>query len=347
MSNLRIIGLTIGIIGLIVTFLIYRGPRWKRTTFILFSLCSLWLVVISIYPDALNFIREALSLQGSPRGGLIGLLIITNIFLLFFSLYTKSKQENLRLQFDKLVRNLGTNDFEEGVEIGGRIKPITILIPAYNEAENLRMVLPRIPEQIGGVDVGVLVCDDGSEDDTADVVRQHGHLVVSNRINRGQGATSRLGYDILLKYNALVGVTIDGDNQHRPEDLERLISPILDGKYDLVIGSRILGVQEKSDRIRNVGIIIFSKILSLIIGLRITDCSSGFKAFKIENLRRLNLTEDQFQSAEVLIEGRKKGLNIGEVPITINRRKYGHSKKGTDLRYGLHFARAIIKAWWR
>lgn len=347
MSNLRIIGLIIGIVGLLSTFLIYRGPKWKRSNFVLFSLFSLCLIIITINPNVVNFLRDALSLQESQYGRLIALLIIANIFLLFFSFYTRSKVENIRLQFDKLVRNMGTRDLEKNVEVEGKIKPIMIVIPAYNEAENLRDILPRIPDKINGMEVGVLVSDDGSEDATAEIARQHGYLVVSNRINRGQGAANRLGYDVLTKYDVAVGATMDADNQHRPEDLERLIAPILKGKYALVIGSRILGKQEKTSWIRNLGITILSKIISVVIGQRITDCSSGFKAFNMERLRDMNLTEDQFQSAEVLIEASKKGLRIGEVPIEIARRKHGRSKKGKDWSYGFHFTKTILKTWWR
>ena len=222
-----------------------------------------------------------------------------------------------------------------------------IIIPAYNEAENLRDILPRIPNQIKGVEAGVLVSDDGSDDNTAQVAHQFGHLVVSSRINRGQGAASRLGYDVLSKHHVSVGVTMDADNQHRPEDLEGLVVPILNGQYDLVIGSRILGIQEKTTWTRKLGIAILSNVMSLVIGLRITDCSSGFKAFSMERLRDMKLTEDQFQSAEVLIEARKRGLRIGEVPITVNCRKHGRSKKGKDWGYGLHFTKTIVKTWWR
>ena len=347
MSNLRIVGLVIGIIGLLSTFLIYRGPKWNRLNFILFSLFNLCLITVTINPNAVNFVRDAFSLQEYQYGRLIALLIISNIFLLFFSFYTKSKQENIRLQFDKLVRSLGASDLEKNVKIEKKIKPIMIIIPAYNEADNLKEVLPRMPKQIEGKEVGVLVSNDGSEDNTTDVIAQFGHLVVSNRINRGQGAASRLGYDVLIKYDVLVAVTMDADNQHRPEDVERLVTPILDGQYDLVIGSRILGEWEQSSGIRDLGVIIFSRLVSLVMGVRVTDCSSGFKAFNIQKLRSMRLTEDQFQSAEVLIEARKKGLRIGEVPITIHSRKHGCSRKGRDWSYGLNFAKTIVKTWWR
>ena len=347
MSSLRLFGIIVGVIGLLATFLVYRGPKWKRVNFTVFSIINICLIAISANPNFINFIRDMLSLQQHQHGRLLALLIISNMFLLFYSLNTKSKVESIRIQIDKLIRNLGATDLEEGTELGEKIKPIMIIIPAYNEEKNLKELLPQIPDQINGIGVGVLVVNDASEDNTIEIVQNCGDLVVTNRINRGQGATSRLGYDILIKYNVPVGATMDADNQHRPSDLERMIAPILEGQYDLVIGSRMLGHQEKSGWIRNLGIIIFSRIISLATGLHVTDCSSGFKAFNIEKLRDMNLTEDQFQSAEVLIEARKKGLKIGEVPITMNRRKHGHSKKGTDWSYGLYFAKTILKTWWR
>ena len=69
---------------------------------------------------------------------------------------------------------------------------------------------------------------------------QSGHLVVQNKINRGQGAASRLGYDVLLRNNIQIGVTMDADNQHLPEEIEVLVAPIINNEHDLVIGSRIL-----------------------------------------------------------------------------------------------------------
>ena len=347
MTNLRIFGTAVGILGLLAAFLFFRGPKWKRSNFVISALFSISLIVVSINPNVVNFLRDVLSLQQEARARIIVLLIFSNLFLLFYSFYTKLKVENIRLQFDQLIRSLGSRELEKSLGSDEIIKPIMIIIPAYNEATNLKEVLHRIPAQIKGVDVGVLVVDDGSEDNTAEVAREFGHLVVFNRINRGQGAASRLGYDVLIKNKVSVGVTMDADGQHKPEELVRLVSPILEGQYDLVIGSRILGESEKNIWIRSLGIMILSKVVSFVIPQKITDCSSGYKAFNINKLRDMKLTEEQFQSAEVLIEASKKGLRIGEVPITINRRKYGSSKKGTDWSYGLNFTRTILKTWWR
>ena len=346
-SNLRLSGIIVGLLGLAATFLIYRGPKWKRANFVLLSLGSLSLVAISIDPNLVNFARDMLALQKAQHGRILALLIISNVFLFFYSLSNRWKLETIRIQMDRLIRNLGATDFGKEHGLENKTKPIMVVIPAYNEAGNLRELLPRMPAQIQGANVGVLVVDDGSEDGTKQVALECGAMVVSNPINRGQGAASRLGYDILQKYDVRAGVTMDADNQHRPEDLERVVAPILNGNCDLVIGSRVLGSQEKASRIRWLGVSILSRVINLITGLCITDCASGYKAFNMKKLRDLKLTEDQFQSSEVLIEACKKGLTIGEVPIAIHARKHGKSKKGTDWSYGFYFAKTILKTWWR
>ncbi|MEH0019111.1 MAG: glycosyltransferase family 2 protein [Desulfobacter sp.] len=253
--------------------------------------------------------------------------------------------DKIKYQFDILVRSLGSDKKPENFIAA--IKPIMILIPAYNEAENLNVLLKKMPRSVCGKEVGVLVIDDGSMDDTSLVPNREGYVCVKNIINRGQGAACRLGYDLLRDENVEVLVTMDADNQHLPEDIKTLVKPIEENEFDLVIGSRIIGSHESEDRFRGIGISVLTKIINLITGLKLTDCSSGFKAFNVNELKRIHLREDQFQSSEVIIESAKKGLRVGEVPITIVKRKFGDSKKGTNWRYGFKFTKVIIKTWWR
>jgi hypothetical protein len=347
MSNLRIVGLIVGILGLMATFVIYRGPKWKRANFVLFTLFNLSLIIVSLNPDVVNFIRDMLALKASQRGRVIALLIISSIFLFFYSIHTNSKLDKYQLQFDRLIRSLGANTLEESTAVFEKIQPIMIVMPAYNEAENLKEILSRFPGTVSGVEIGVLVIDDGSYDDTARVVSEAGVCLVRNPINRGGGAALRLGYDILQKAGSRICVTMDADGQHDPEEIEKILLPIVNDRYDFVIGSRILGDREKDSRLRIVGVYIFGWLISLLLGKKITDPSSGFRAFRMESVASINLHEDQYHTSELIIEAVKKGLRIGEVPITILKRKYGKSKKGNDWAYGLNFARIIIKTWWR
>ena len=347
MSNLRLIGLMVGIAGLVTTFLVYRGSRWKRANFIIFSLFNLFLITITINPESINFLRDMLALENHQRGRLLALLILSNIFLLFFTFYSKSKIENLKIQFDRLVRSMGMVALEQAAQLNDRIKPIMVVIPAYNEAENLDHLLRSMPAVIDDFEVGTLVVDDGSEDGTRSVLDKYGCLSVSNPINRGGGASLRLGYDILKNTDARICVTMDADCQHRPEDMISLVRPILAKEIDFVIGSRILGQREKDSRIRIAGVYLFGWMISLLLGKKITDPSSGYRAFDVRILETVNLQEDQYHTSELIIEAVRKGVKIGESPITIMRRKYGKSKKGRDLKYALNFTRAIVKTWWR
>jgi len=348
MSTLRIFGCLIGIIGLVATFLVYRGARWNKSNFIFLALLNISLISITINPNILNVLRDALSLQTAYRGRIIALLIVSNIFLLFYIFFTKLKIDNIHLQFDRLVRSLGSKDLDQNVELVKCIKPAMILIPAYNEEENLTSLLPLIPKQIDGVEIGVLVVDDGSHDDTyVAVTAIPGICVVKNLINRGGGAALRLGYDILQKAGVDYCVTMDADGQHRPDDIKNVLLPIIENRFDCVIGSRILGDREKANWLRITGVYFFGRIVSALLGKKITDPSSGFRAFRMEAMASIQLHEDQYHTSELIIEAVRKGLRIGEVPITILRRKFGKSKKGKDLTYGFQFAKIIIKTWWR
>ena len=348
MSSLRIFGCIIGILGLLATFWVYRGPRWRRSSFILLSLVNISLITVSVNPNVLNALRDALALHEAYRGRIIALLILSNLFLLFYAFFTRLKLDNLHFQFDKLVRHLGGKEIEKGLELLDHVKPIMILMPAFNEEENLKELLPNMPKQIQGFDVGILVIDDGSEDGTfATAAQTRGVSVVRNPINRGGGAALRLGYDILRSAGASICVTMDADGQHRPEDIGPLILPIIQDEYDGVIGSRLLGSREKGGRLRIAGVYLFGMLISVLLGKKITDPSSGFRAFRMESVSGIELREDQYHTSELIIEAVKKGLRIGEVPIRIMKRKHGKSKKGKDLAYGLHFARIIFKTWWR
>jgi len=338
----------VGLLGLFATFYVYRGARWSRLNFIFFMLLNFSLIAVTINPNILNALRDALALHAAYRGRIIALLIVSNIYLLFYIFFTKLKLDNIHLQFDKLVRSLGAREIEPNVEPAGHIKPIMVLIPAYNEAENLKALLPKIPERIDGIEVGILVVDDGSEDETFFIASEiKGVCVVKNLINRGGGAALRLGYDILQKAGVRFCVTMDADGQHRPDDLEKLVKPIIEKQYDCVIGSRILGDREAASWLRITGVYIFGRLVTFLLGKKITDPSSGFRAFRMEAMASIRLHEDQYHTSELIIEAVRKGLRIGEAPITILKRKHGKSKKGRDLAYGFHFARIIVKTWWR
>jgi hypothetical protein len=90
-----------------------------------------------------------------------------------------------------------------------------------------------------------------------------------------------------------------------------------------------------------------AELVTLLSGVKITDCSSGFRAFIVGKMAQLDLRQDQFQTSEVLITAAKRGLRIGEVPIHIALRQYGESRKGRNFYYGLMFFKTVARTWWR
>jgi hypothetical protein len=346
MSNLRIMGIVIALALAGLAFIYFRGARWNRMSFALTSLFALALLVASVDPDSVNALRDVLNFGQFEYGRIFAILVISNVVTLFLAIYTNTKIDALKYLIDRSMR---AEALETVTRPEGALPPnsIMIIIPALNESENLKILLPQIPKWVCGLPVGVLVVDDGSQDGTKDVARAHGCFVARLPINRGQGAASRVGYGVLMRENIRIGVTMDADNQHQPRDIEKMVEPIVTQKYDLVIGSRILGSTDRESQTRYFGVILFSRLVSFVTGVKITDCSSGFKAFNMCKMAQLDLRQDQFQSSEVLITAAKKGLSIGEVPIHIDRRTHGVSRKGTNLSYALFFLKAVAKSWWR
>jgi hypothetical protein len=346
MSNIRLFGLAIAVLALLATLFYFRGKRLHRANWATPIVACLSLAIVAIHPGVLNALRDLFDLEGPEHGRLLALLVVSNIAALFLTLYVKGKSDLLKHQVDRIFCGLAADSLMPA-DAAQRMKEITIVIPALNEAENLKMLLPRIPRQIRGREVGIIVVDDGSTDDTTQVALDHGCLVARSPVNRGQGAASRIGYRVLRLHGAEIGVTMDADNQHRPEDIEPMLAPVLEDRLDLVVGSRILGSRDQDSIVRFAGVHLFSALVSFITGTRITDCSSGFKAFRMARMGQLNLREDQFQASEVLIEAARKGLRIGEVPIHVALRSVGPSRKGGNLTYGLFFLKTLTKSWLR
>ncbi|MEA2314892.1 MAG: hypothetical protein QOI03_1584 [Solirubrobacteraceae bacterium] len=224
---------------------------------------------------------------------------------------------------------------------------VAIVIPAYNEAENLEELLPRMPSEVDGARVAVLVIDDGSSDDTAGTALRAGAAVARLPSNRGGGAALRAGYALMVRAGARVIVTMDADGQHRPEDLASLVAPVLGRRAQLVQGSRILGSAERGTFAREHGIDLFNRLVRVLTGVRVTDCSNSFRAIDTRLLPELELLQPQFHAAEFLIEAITRGFSFEEVPVSVLRRKHGRSKKPATLRYGYGFLAAVIGAWRR
>jgi len=346
LTFLRILGIIVGLFFIAGAFARFRFHLIKRWEFVALSLLGAALSTVAIYPNTINLVAGMFALNNAQYGRLITLLLLSNFLIWILVLSIRGKNYGRDIQFDLLVRSIAQQKYSTDFS-AEQIKKITVIMPALDEAENLDVLLPKIPTTVLGEPLGVLVIDDGSFDDTAAVVRKHRFAVACNPINRGGGASLRLGYDIAVENGAQIVVTMDADGQHLPEEIEGLVKPILDNSADVVIGSRVKGKREKDSLVRWVGIHVFSAMINFLAGTNISDCSNGFRAFRVDSLKKILLTHDQFHTAELIIEAARKKMRITEAPVTVLKRFQGQSKKGRNLSYGTNFFKSIIKAWFR
>jgi hypothetical protein len=346
MSTLRWLGVAAGTLGLIAVFLLFRSARLRRSDFAVGALVSVFLLVVSIDPATVNLLRDMLALQHTQFSRLIAILIVSSSLLWALLLYTRVRWAEHRDQFDRLVRRLGVSEFRRQYPGLTKLPPVLVVLPAYNEADNVGIVVAAVPRRVCDRDVATLVVDDGSRDRTAAVAREAGALAVST-LKRGGGAALRLGFDIAEELGAEIVVSMDADGQHLPEELGHVVRPVAEGGFDVVIGSRLLGRREKDSVLRLMGIHVFNAVIRMMARVRVSDCSSGYRALRVDSLRRLLLRQDQFHTAELIIEAARRDLKIGEVPVTVRRRLSGRSKKGKSWLYGAAFARTVFKTWWR
>ena len=295
-------------------------------------------------PDAL---LGAFSFERENGTRIVGVAVFAILILFALTLRALAQSSRVSQQLGGALEGLAWEEFRAAGQPERFRDRIAILIPAYNEADNVGQVLDRLPAEVCGVGTAVLVVDDGSRDGTDRIARAHGAAVARHVVNRGGGAALRTGYRLLSDSEAKIVVTIDADGQHLPEEMPRLVQPVLDGEVALAHGSRVLGEAERNTRSRELGIIFFNRLVSFITRTHVTDCSNGYRAVRADVLPTLVLRQEQFHTSEFMIEAIKRGIPAKEVPVTVVSRLSGHSKKPAVVRYGMGFANAIVRTWLR
>jgi glycosyltransferase involved in cell wall biosynthesis len=156
-----------------------------------------------------------------------------------------------------------------------------------------------------------------------------------------------VGYQLAREHGARFIVTLDGDGQWNPAELERVLEPLARDEADMVIGSRVLGSTETDDQFRQAGVHVFAALVRLLTGAKVTDTSSGYRAMRVEVTETVRQVQVQYQTSELLIGAIFQGYRVVERPIVMRRRAAGQSKKGHNFLYGLRYARVILGTWWR
>ena len=213
-----------------------------------------------------------------------------------------------------------------------------VCIPAYNEEIKINDVVKKSLPHADKV----IVCDDGSTDDTAALAKKAGAIVISHETNQGYGAAISTLFDYCRKNNAEIMVTLDGDGQHNPDQIPDLINVILKHKVDVVIGSRSLKDDKNLPSYRKTGIKIITSTINSATNLKVTDSQSGFRAYSKEAIDLIHPTESGMAvSTEILVKISKNGLSIAEVPIKVSY--IGDTSTEHPVKHGAHVIGTTLK----
>lgn len=202
---------------------------------------------------------------------------------------------------------------------------VLVIVPAYNEAEGIGQVIRQIRQDIPYVDV--LVINDGSSDDTSRIAREQGASVIDLTCNLGIGGAVQTGYRYAAEHHYDYAVQIDGDGQHNPRDLNRLLDAILETGADMVIGSRFITKEGfQSTFARKMGIGLLSALLTRLTGQTVTDPTSGYRFC---GKRAISLFAREYPTdypeVEALMLMYNRELTFTEVPVIMKERQGGVS----------------------
>lgn len=204
---------------------------------------------------------------------------------------------------------------------------LAIIAPALNEGQVISNVLKSLPKKIRGIyKIYIVVVNDGSTDNTAKEAKSSGAIVLTHVINRGLGAAIKTGLSWAKKEDVQILVTFDADGQHNPDDIQRVIKPILSHEADLVIGSRFITKQQVPlDRLflnRIANLVAF-----LLFGIKSTDTQSGLRAFSRKAIELIDYKADRMEfSSEIFLEAQRNNLKVTEIPIQAIYTPYSRKK---------------------
>jgi len=220
---------------------------------------------------------------------------------------------------------------------------IAVVLPALNEEALIGQVIDAIPDFIDHV----IVVDDGSTDKTAEIAKEKGAITVSHKRNRGVGAAFHTGVRQVLSMQVDIMVNMDADGQFNPDDIEKIVSPVIEKRADFVTASRFIHKDyvPRMPWVKLMGNRFMSRFISRLTKQKFYDVSCGFRAYNRETLQKLNLFGDFTYTQETFIDLVFKNLDVLEVPIHVRgKREHGKSRVASNLfKYGYRTSQIIIR----
>ena len=224
------------------------------------------------------------------------------------------------------MKNIAQENLIEAEKRLSTGQKILIIIPAFNEAKNIKATVEEIFAQQLLLDVAVI--NDGSKDETSLRSRACGVHVIDLPFNLGIGGAVQTGFKFALEHDFDIAVQVDGDTQHDVSYLPAILEPVIKGEADMTIGSRFLPpyLGYRSSFVRRIGIHFFARLISAITSVKVTDPTSGFRAFNKRLIKTFaGYYPHDFPEPEAIAVAARHGARVREVPVKMRKRPAGNS----------------------
>lgn len=302
-------------------FWLVQGRRVKEEYSILWFCMSLFFIYLSIDKHAIDRFGDLFGVFYKPSI----LMLFTTAFTFLVMIHISIVITRLSDQNNELIQELGLRNLDEGVCAGSRAE-LLVIIPAYNEASSIAAVIAELRSLEMPLDI--LVVNDGSRDRTSAVARAEGVRVIDLPKNLGIGGAVQTGFKYADRHDYALAVQFDGDGQHIAAEIPTLLAVMRERQANVTIGSRFMGWSEgyRSTVVRRFGIHLFDAVNSILIGQRVTDNTSGFRAYDSRAIHFLarHYPVDYPEPEAVILLG-KNDFRLAEASIRMRERQAGTS----------------------
>lgn len=322
MTEVQVVGSAMAALG--ACFVVYLRHRRELSL----GLASLSLLVIALFEYSI-FSYGLLGAVFLGRFSPLTSILVSSVTVLFFAvLIVNAKSVRASAQLRRLIRQQAIDAFDppNPGQTGAAAGPlVAVVIPAVNEAGTLGGVLEGLAVHREYQLVPVVV-DDGSADGTLEVARGSNIVAVRHHLTVGYGGALKTGYAVAQKLGAEIIVQMDADGESDPSQLGTLVEAVLKDEGSLVVGSRFLGGAFRSTRARRFGIGFFTWLTNRLTGFKLTDVTSGYRAFSASRTDSVSFESDMHCAIEMILRAKKNGLTVEEVPIAYEWNAQRHSK---------------------
>ena len=228
--------------------------------------------------------------------------------------------------------------FSEEIDTS-KFEQIWILVPCFNESKVINQTISELSKYFQNI----LVVDDGSTDNTTNLLKSLNATVLQHPINLGQGAAVSSGFEFISRTdNSKAVITFDADGQHSVNDAVTFANEILSSSEDIIFGSRFIHHEKNVPFIKRLVLKIVTKISNVILKMNLSDTHNGLKAFKIDALDKIKLKTSNYAfESELLAKVSKLGLSYRELPSDIIYTEYSKTK-GQSLRNGMRILESLV-----